>query len=192
MGDVPDRSVDAVVASQAFHWFASVDALQEIHRMLKPRAVLGMVWNIEDYNAPQKLWEIYGGWEGEMRDVMWSLEDGQDRFRDMKWKDIFGEQGRSNPISLHAGTLLFGLPIGEETFDFVRWLSKDDAWKAFQTYSQVANLDTTRLAEVEKTFWEAISASDTETDGQGRVAVHGKTYIAWTSSVPDDPLDIGG
>jgi ubiquinone/menaquinone biosynthesis C-methylase UbiE len=43
-----DASVDAVVCAQSFHWFASAEALREIHRVLKAGGVLGLVWNIRD------------------------------------------------------------------------------------------------------------------------------------------------
>ncbi|KAK5951727.1 hypothetical protein OHC33_007406 [Knufia fluminis] len=188
---IPDQEFSAVVAAQAFHWMANMDALREIHRVLKPTAVLGLIWNIEDYNAP-KDWQIHEGWQSTMRDVMHELEDDHPRFRDQQWKKVFDEQGSSNPISLHSADTLFGLPIGEESFEFVRWLPKEDVWKTFNTYSQVANLDSDRLSKAEKTFWEAIDSSETEVDEQGRVAVHGKTVIAWTSSIPDMPLKSGG
>jgi ubiquinone/menaquinone biosynthesis C-methylase UbiE len=35
---LPDASVDAVVCAQAFHWFATPEALSEIARVLKPAA----------------------------------------------------------------------------------------------------------------------------------------------------------
>lgn len=37
-----------VLAAQAFHWFATQDALKELHRVIRLAGVLGMVWNIED------------------------------------------------------------------------------------------------------------------------------------------------
>lgn len=191
MGNIADQSQQAVVVAQAFHWISNMDALREIHRVLRPTSVLGLIWNIEDYNAP-KDWDIHQGWETTMRDVMWSLEDGHPRFRDMQWKKVFDEQGSSNPLAIFSSTPIFGLPVGEQTFDFSRWLSKDDVWNTFRTYSQVANLSSDRSAEVEKTFWNAINSTQTETDDQGRVAVHGKTVIAWTSSIPDDTLKSGG
>ena len=40
-----DASADAVVCAQAFHWFATAEALAEIHRVLKPRAPLGLIWS---------------------------------------------------------------------------------------------------------------------------------------------------
>src|ERR1700722_7574275 len=42
------ESVDAVVCAQAFHWFASHEALEEIHRVLVPGGALGLVWNVRD------------------------------------------------------------------------------------------------------------------------------------------------
>jgi SAM-dependent methyltransferase len=40
-----DDSVDAVSVGQAFHWFDGERALGEIHRVLRSRGVLGLLWN---------------------------------------------------------------------------------------------------------------------------------------------------
>ena len=45
---LPDASADAVTIAQAFHWFASDEALTEIARVLKPHGGLGLVWNTRD------------------------------------------------------------------------------------------------------------------------------------------------
>jgi len=191
MEGIQDQEFGAVVVAHAFHWMSNMQALKEIHRVLKPTAVLGLIWNIEDYLAPED-WQVHEGWHSAMWKVMHELQDDQPRFRDQQWKKVFDEQGSSNPFSLQASDTLFGLPVGEESFDFVRWSSKENLWKTFQTYSQIANLDTDQLARVEKTFWEAINSPQTELDDQGRVAIHGKTVIAWASTIPDGPLKSGG
>jgi ubiquinone/menaquinone biosynthesis C-methylase UbiE len=49
---LPDASVDAVVAAQAFHWFDTDLALPEIARVLVPGGRLGLVWNIRDDRDP--------------------------------------------------------------------------------------------------------------------------------------------
>lgn len=190
---LPAQSFDAVIIAQAFHWMSSLDTLKQIHRVLKPTAVLGLIWNIEDYNAPKE-WDIHEGWESTMRDVMWSeeLEDDQPRYRNLQWKKVFDEQGTGNPLLLHLSNPLFGLPVGEDSVEFTRWLSKNDVWSTFQTYSQVANLKEDQLAKVKDTFDKAINSSETEVNAESKVAVHGKTVFAWTSSIPDDTLRSGG
>lgn len=45
---LPDGSVDAAVAGQSFHWFHGDLALPEIHRVLRPRGRLGLLWNARD------------------------------------------------------------------------------------------------------------------------------------------------
>ncbi len=49
---LPDASVDAVAVAQAFHWFASEQALAEIARVLIPTGRLGLVWNRRDLTLP--------------------------------------------------------------------------------------------------------------------------------------------
>ena len=49
---LPDASVDVVIASQSFHWFANSTALEEIHRVLVPHGSFGMIWAIPDYSLP--------------------------------------------------------------------------------------------------------------------------------------------
>jgi SAM-dependent methyltransferase len=47
-----DGSVDAVVAGQAFHWFANAAALAEFARVLRPEGRLGLIWNRRDLDQP--------------------------------------------------------------------------------------------------------------------------------------------
>ena len=48
---VRDATFDAVVCAQAFHWFDGDRALAEIHRVLKPRGRLGLLWNVRDVSV---------------------------------------------------------------------------------------------------------------------------------------------
>jgi SAM-dependent methyltransferase len=41
-------SVDAVFAAEAFHWFATREALAEIARVLRGRGALALLWNLPD------------------------------------------------------------------------------------------------------------------------------------------------
>jgi SAM-dependent methyltransferase len=49
---VAAAEVDAVVAGQAFHWFATESALREFARVLRPQGRLGLVWNRRDLGQP--------------------------------------------------------------------------------------------------------------------------------------------
>jgi SAM-dependent methyltransferase len=45
---LPDASVDVVVAGQAFHWFDPVRAKREFARILRPGGRIALVWNVRD------------------------------------------------------------------------------------------------------------------------------------------------
>jgi SAM-dependent methyltransferase len=49
---VADGSAAAVVAGQAFHWFANGSALAEFHRVLRPGGRLGLIWNRRRLDDP--------------------------------------------------------------------------------------------------------------------------------------------
>jgi SAM-dependent methyltransferase len=47
-----DGSADVVTVAQAFHWFDPSVALPQIARVLRPRGVLALVWNVRDESEP--------------------------------------------------------------------------------------------------------------------------------------------
>ena len=49
---LPDRSVEAVVAGQAYHWFDTGLAHPEIARVLRPGGVFAALWNHADPGTP--------------------------------------------------------------------------------------------------------------------------------------------
>ena len=142
-------------------------------------------------NSPLS-WDIHPGWETTVRDLTWSFDDSMPRFRHEKWRQVFEDQNQTSLFSLTTSDTLFGLPLGETTVPFETWLAKEDIWKRYRTLSQIAILEGEELQTVQKTFWDAIDADDTVTDDQGRVAVHGRTFLAWTSKIPGEPLRSGG
>ena len=62
---LPDASVDAVVAGQAFHWFDRDRAEAEMRRVVRPGGTLAALWNIFDDRVP---------WLAEIADTLY-LED---------------------------------------------------------------------------------------------------------------------
>jgi SAM-dependent methyltransferase len=79
-----DSSVDAVVCAQAFHWFATAEALNEIRRVLKPGGSLGLVWNVRDDTVP---------WVAALTRIMKPFEGTAPRFHSQKWRDVFPAPG---------------------------------------------------------------------------------------------------
>ncbi|KAK3061267.1 hypothetical protein LTR53_019834, partial [Teratosphaeriaceae sp. CCFEE 6253] len=85
--------------------------MKEIHRILRPHGVLGMIWNIEDYNSPQT-YDASTPWEGKLRDLTWTFSDDEPRFRHEKWRKVFEDQTKSTPLSLLvASDQYFALPL---------------------------------------------------------------------------------
>ncbi|KAI6379121.1 hypothetical protein MCOR25_002100 [Pyricularia grisea] len=193
-GGIPleDGWGDAAVVAQAFHWFADEGALEEIARVLKPMAVLGMIWNVEDYNKP-KDWKASTKWEQKLNDMVHSLpDDGHPRFRHSKWQDVFTSQLASTPLQalLRGGasgkTPRFSLPLGEERVPFSIWLSEDELWRRMCTLSQMAIIvkkGGDEAQELRRRFDEALNGDDVERNDKGEVKIHGQTYFAWTDKI---------
>jgi SAM-dependent methyltransferase len=59
---LPDESVDAAFAGQAFHWFDRERAVPELHRVTRPRGGLALLWNWWDERDPlqRELGELVG------------------------------------------------------------------------------------------------------------------------------------
>lgn len=49
---LPDASVDAVVAGQAYHWFDKERTHAELARVIRPGGRFAPVWNVRDASAP--------------------------------------------------------------------------------------------------------------------------------------------
>lgn len=91
---LPDASVDAVTAAQAFHWFDAPVALAEIRRVLRPGGCLFLVWNTRDREHD---------WVRRFGDL---LVDGPDRERPydsyytVDYAAVVAEAGGFTPVEL--------------------------------------------------------------------------------------------
>ncbi len=47
---LPDKSIDFIVAGQAFHWFDPVETKKEFQRILKPGGKVVLIWNERETN----------------------------------------------------------------------------------------------------------------------------------------------
>jgi SAM-dependent methyltransferase len=81
---LPDACADALVCAQAFHWFATSEALAEIRRVLKPGGVLGLIWNLRDPSVD---------WVAALTRIMAPYEGDAPRYDDGEWRAVFPAKG---------------------------------------------------------------------------------------------------
>jgi SAM-dependent methyltransferase len=79
-----DSSVQAVVCAQAFHWFATAEALAEIRRVLAPGGRLGLVWNTRDDRVP---------WVARIGALSDAYEGDTPRHTSGAWRSVFPAEG---------------------------------------------------------------------------------------------------
>lgn len=162
-----------------------------------------MIWNLEAClaappqtkmqvtditdNAPKE-WASATIWEQKLKDIVLALEDGHPRFRHMKWKQVFEKQQDTTPLQTLKDTFThnfptFSLPLGEETVQWTVWMSEEAIWGRYTTLSQIANLDENEREEVRKKVFIVLKDGDTERNDKGEIALHGVTYLCFTSRV---------
>lgn len=89
---LPDRSVDAVTCAQSFHWFANEQALAEIHRVLRPSGVLGLVWNERDESVP---------WVAALDALIRPYRGDAPSQQSREWRRLFPGSGFGPPKQCH-------------------------------------------------------------------------------------------
>lgn len=75
-----DGTVKVVTCAQAFHWFATANALAEFHRVLVPDGKLGLVWNVRDESVD---------WVAQITRIITPYEGDAPRFHTGQWRDAF-------------------------------------------------------------------------------------------------------
>lgn len=76
-------TIDAVLCAQSFHWFATIETLTEIYRILKPQGHLGLIWNQRDESI---------NWVKALADLLSPLEMDTPRYHNEQWKLAFEQQ----------------------------------------------------------------------------------------------------
>ncbi|CAO3433759.1 class I SAM-dependent methyltransferase [Azospirillum endophyticum] len=125
---LPDGSIDTVVCAQAFHWFATPAALQEMRRVLKPGGRLGLIWNVRDESVP---------WVAALSAITDPWEGGTPRYRTGDWRRVFPAPGFEAIDERHVRHAHVGSP-------------EDVIVKRTMSVSFIAALPTEQQAEVER------------------------------------------
>ena len=148
-----DASVDAVLCAQAFHWFASEEALAETRRVLKPGGSLGLVWNVRDESVP---------WVAAMTAILKPFEGGTPRFHSGQWRraftgQLFSDLEETSFPHQHAGS------------------PRDVIVDRSLSVSFIANLPAAEKARVERQLLDLVAARP-ELRDQETVAVPYRTH----------------
>lgn len=87
---LPADAVDAAVVAQAFHWFDGPRALAELHRVLRRRGRLALVWNaLEAGGAP---------WLAAVQELVDAAAGDTPRYGSGRWQDAFGRTPLFEPL----------------------------------------------------------------------------------------------
>ena len=162
---VPDATADAAIAAQAFHWFDGDRALPEIHRVLRPGGVLGMIWNVRDDASDwaERLTAIFDRLAG----------DEAPRYRQGRWREAFDRSDLFGP--LHHRVAYHVHHVTPETF-LDRVLS----------VSYVASASEEDRARVVEDVRDLI-ATDPDLAGREEIVMPYRTDVFWTSRLDQAP-----
>lgn len=151
---LPDSSVDAVVCAQAFHWFATAAALQEMRRALAPGGTLGLIWNVRDESVP---------WMAELTAITDPWEGDTPRYRTGNWRRVFPAPGFEPIDERHVRHAHVGSP-------------EDVIVKRTLSVSFIAALPAQQQAEVERET-RALIARTPELAGRAEIAFPYETVM---------------
>jgi ubiquinone/menaquinone biosynthesis C-methylase UbiE len=84
-----DGSADLVTVGQAFHWFDGDAALAEIHRVLRPRGLLALLWNVRAMDDPVHI---------AIEEVIAPYCGDVPRHRSGEWRKAFAHGDRFGPL----------------------------------------------------------------------------------------------
>jgi SAM-dependent methyltransferase len=157
---LPDASVDAVVCAQAFHWFATAEALAEIHRVLKPSGQLGLVWNLRDERV---------GWVARLNRIVDDAEGDTPRYYTGAWREPFPFEGFGSLCEQHFSLEHTGTP-------------EDVIVNRVRSISFIATLAPQRRARIEEEV-RALIASEPDLKGRDVVTLPYETAVFSTSKL---------
>ncbi|RGP74321.1 2-heptaprenyl- -naphthoquinone [Fusarium longipes] len=163
--------------NKAFHWFAKEESLQEIRRVLKPGAKLGLIWNVDSWipdNQPES-WPAPTGWENQLLDLNFKEKaDNEPRFRDQAWKQVFERQAE-------AESPFFSTPLETDKVPWSVWLTPEALWDRFNTLSWNALREGEERRRFREKYDRIVKEGGGEFNDQGQIELHGCTFIAWVS-----------
>ncbi len=152
---LPDASVDAVTAAQAFHWFDGNVALGEIHRVLAPGGRLGLLWNVREAED----------WVARLGEIIEPHRGTAPRYQSGAWRTAFEE------------TALF-TPLTAERFSHVHEADAQGVVDRVLSISFIAALTEEEREQVEEQV-RRLLAEHPETRDRETVRLRYRTDVFW-------------
>ncbi|KAI0437531.1 S-adenosyl-L-methionine-dependent methyltransferase [Xylaria telfairii] len=166
---LPDDVVDCILIAQAFHWFANIESLKEMNRVLKSAGGgLGLIWNMEDYNSPRSL-PVQTEWESQLRELIWSLDDYQPRFKSKVWHKPFFDPAAKD---------LFTLPLNADTWRVERQIPVAELEGRILTYCMLQNADAEDARLHRRRILEILEAGSLL---NGELVMRSSVVAVWTN-----------
>ena len=156
-----DAAVDAVLVAQAFHWFATAEALREIHRVLRPRGGLGLLWN---------RWDRRVAWVDALKTVTGPTDALRPQYELEGWRAAFENQSLFEPLRHAEVENLHRLP-------------KERLVDRVASASAVALLPEAERAELFRRVREVLDTHP-ETKGRAELDAPYVTKVWWTRRRP--------
>ncbi|HTV32157.1 MAG TPA: class I SAM-dependent methyltransferase [Methylocella sp.] len=141
------EAVDAVTCAQAFHWFATPQALAEIRRVLRPKGILGLIWNKRDESVK---------WVAALSDVMRPYEGDAPRHHKLEWQKVFPAEGFGSLAERRFPHRHVGVP-------------QEVIVERILSVSFIAALPADEQAKVAAQIWDVINTTE-ELAGKSEVA----------------------
>jgi ubiquinone/menaquinone biosynthesis C-methylase UbiE len=158
---LPDGTASAVVVGQGFHWFDGARALAEIHRVLRHRGGLGLIWNVRDESVP---------WVAELTRIIEPYRGDAPRYLSGRWRDPF------------ATTALFE-PLRQRSFRHTHEGDRAMVRDRIASVSFVASLSEDARAGVLAQVDDLLD-NHPALRGQAAVTMPYRTDVYWTTRVP--------
>jgi MOSC domain-containing protein YiiM/SAM-dependent methyltransferase len=164
--DLPfeNGSIGGVVVAQAFHWFDTVRALSEIHRVLRPGGRLILAYNVRDESVP---------WVRRLGDLVESATGGEAPSQHHDWRERVDRCGMFEPLE-------------DETFHHAHRQTLDGVLDRVASISTVASLEPT-MREALLADLRALLASDPATSGRDEVDLPYVTRLSVARRLGPDP-----
>ena len=156
---IRDGAVGAVLASQAFHWFANATAVAELRRVLEASGRLVLVWNVRDETVP---------WVAELGRIHEPHRGDTPHYQSGAWRD-----------ALAGGP--FG-PLQERHLAVVQRLTPDEVVDRILSVSFIAVLAEPARAAVAAQLRELL-ATHPDTRGRAELELPYRTDVFWVDAV---------